>query len=380
MPFLRWLRGRFSLQHAAPRPERSQGRSIDARRDSHAAVNELSRLLTEKQHDNACNNGAADISLALGNLFRAQGDIDRAVALREAVLADAANDPAAASLRARTYFELGCDYLRAGFIDRAHNAFREAAGLGFSAESIHMQLAKMYADSGDFAAAAAEYGRLHMPFAKAAFLVRQASETAALGKDDAAMRLLREALAVYPGSPEAWAALACMSLLAGDATRTIALLADGLKKCTESCKLILLEKLYSFATGPAAPDIPPAALAETALGIGRLLQNDSSVTMLYYAGLLHHLTGKLDEAEQNFSKALVLDHGFWAARLALLGICAKRESLAPLLEQQVAFFTEQGAKSKRFICRPCGMRRETIFSECPRCRAWHSALFRTRLT
>ncbi|MDL2216392.1 tetratricopeptide repeat protein [Desulfovibrio sp. OttesenSCG-928-M14] len=380
MSFLRWLADRFSAPAAEEAQALRQTRPAVFGRDSHAAVNELSRLLTERQGESLCANGAADISLALGNLFRAQGDIERAVTLREAVLADTEKTSEHRHLRGRTFFELGCDYRKAGFIDRAQNAFREAGKLGFSSRDISMQLAKMYADSGDFAAAAAEYARLDMPFAEAAFLVRLASETAASGKDDAALRFIRQALSVYPGSPEAWGALASMSLLAGDGKQTVAHIAGGLKKAAESGKLILLENFHAFATGAAAPDIAPEALEQTAHGVLKLLGGDDSIIMCYYTGLLLQLTGNLAEAEQCYAKTLVLDPDFWAARLALLGIYARREDLPPLLGQQVFFFTVQGARSKRFLCRPCGMRRETIFSECPRCRTWHSASFRMRLT
>ena len=62
-----------------------------------------------------------------------------------------------------------------------------------------------------------------------------------------------------------------------------------------------------------------------------------------------------------------------------LALIADRDPLPPLLGQQIAFFTQKAAESKRFFCRPCGMRRNSIFSFCPRCRAWHSVSFRLYL-
>lgn len=377
MSFLRRLHSLFAFTRSGRGAPRSPAGLAHGGRDSRAAASELSRLLADRHGQSLPAEGASDISLALGNLFRAQGDIERAVALREAVLAHPKD--ASPELRARTFFELGRDYRKAGFIDRAHDAFREAAGLGFPSAETGLQLAKMYADSGDFAAAAAEYARLDMPFAEAACLVRLASESASRGNDGAALRLIRQALTVYPGAPEAWSAMACMSLAAADAQAAVEQLAEGLSKGSESGRLILLEEVYAFATGRAGPEIPASALESMARGLAALPGASESVITCYYSGLFLQLTGKLEEAEQCHAKALVLDPDFWGSRLALLDLCARREKLPPLLKGQVDFFTALGAVSKRFICSPCGMRREIIFSECPRCRAWHSALFRLRL-
>lgn len=379
MSFLRRLLSFLEPAPGCP-PERAPfERHGDHGRDSLAAVNELSRLLAAKNGNDPLHGELdSDISLALGNLFRAQGDIDRAVSLREAVLADKS---AGRDLRARTFFELARDYRKAGFLDRAQDAFKEARSGGFEQRSITLELARMFADSGDFAAAAAEYSRLDMPHAEAYCQVRLASELAGEGRDDAAKRHIRQALSIFPGSPEAHLALASMCLLAGDASKTVGHLRSGLEKANASGSLILLEGLYSFARGQAAPHLAGETLTQVASGLSAILNAAGPNAMLcYYAGLFLQLSGSWDEAEQWFSKALVIDPDFWAARLGMLSLISRREDLPPLLGQQVAFFTEQGVRSKRFLCNPCGLRRESVFSQCPRCLAWHSAAFRMRLT
>ncbi|MDR0339799.1 MAG: tetratricopeptide repeat protein [Desulfovibrio sp.] len=383
MSFFRWLAGFFASGEPEA-PPRHYARFQEEGRESLAAVNELSRLFTDNGAPTQAFVGhdAAEIPLALGNLYRAQGDIDRAVALREAVLSrqndnQGQND----GVSARTYFELGRDYRTAGFLDRAVDAFREARKLGFSEQAIRLELARLYADSGEFSAAASEYTKIDMPYAAAHFLVRQAEEIGAEGKDEAALRLLRQAINVYPGSPEVRRSLACMSLMAGSASESIVHLRAGLAKGDDSARLILLEGLYAFIRGGAAPDIDMEALDAVAASLGEIIgELGQSLTLCYYAGLFLHRVGRKDEAEQWFTKCLILDPDFWAARLALLALCAEREPLPPLLAQQIAFFTEQGLKAKRFLCPPCGLRRDTIFSRCPRCQDWHSVTFRPRLT
>ena len=378
--FFEWLHNalaRIGLKNVRHIP--LAGADADASRDAFAATRELSRLLVD---ENAAPSvpftpDTADVSISLGNLFRAQGDLDRAVKLREALLTRVGSNPA---IKARIFFELGCDYRKAGLLDRALAAYKEARKLGFSGLAVSEELVHLFADSGDFTSAAVESAAIGNPQAEAYFLVKQAEEQAAAGSDDAAARLIRRAIDVCPGAPEAWLALACMNLAAGDAAKASEHFVRGLAKTQSPGRLILLEGLYAFINGPAAPAISATALHDMLRTVaGSFSGREADLMACYYGGLFMQQIGKAEEAEQWFTKALVLEPDFWAARLALLALIAGRESLPPLLAQQIAFFTRKAAESKRFFCRPCGMRRNSVFSFCPRCRAWHSVAFRLYL-
>lgn len=60
--------------------------------------------------------------LALGNLFRRQGEIDRALRIHQNLVA---RPNLSAAQRNQARYELAQDYLRAGVLDRAENLFRE---------------------------------------------------------------------------------------------------------------------------------------------------------------------------------------------------------------------------------------------------------------
>lgn len=64
----------------------------------------------------------AEIHLALGNLFRRRGEVDRALHIHNSLI----NRPTlTATQRRRAMLELGEDYLRAGLFDRAEELFRQ---------------------------------------------------------------------------------------------------------------------------------------------------------------------------------------------------------------------------------------------------------------
>ena len=60
--------------------------------------------------------------LALGNLFRRRGEVDRAIRIHQNLIARPNLDPAQ---RAQALLELGLDYMRSGLLDRAEGLFKQ---------------------------------------------------------------------------------------------------------------------------------------------------------------------------------------------------------------------------------------------------------------
>lgn len=316
-----------------------------------------------------------EAAVLLGNLCRARGDIGKAAALREKVLSRKDVPP---PVKAEAAFELGRDYREAGLLDRALDAYRDASRFGFSPEKISEEKIAVYADSGDFPAAAREAASLGMPHIEAFYLVRRAEEVS--GNDDgAAGRLLQQAFSVSPSCPEAWRASACMHLASGNVAKACAA-AEQTAGMSASGRLIFLEGVYSFTKAHGTPAGSAPASAEFCRCLARIagkLADDA--VQCCYTGFFCRAAGLREDAEQWFLKAVVLDSGFWTPRLALLSLAAEKEELSPALAAQIAFFTKEGAQARRFLCPSCGLRTDTVFSQCPRCGVWHSVAFRVRL-
>ena len=394
MAFFTWLHKFLTPQRpdASPPSGREQpvSSAVDTRTEDIVAVCDLARRIAlgpNGQTDDAFDRGDAsalpvsdekpDITVTVGAIFRDRGDFEQAVRLREELLSRPGTP---AKLRARTLFELGRDYKQAGLLDRSLLAYADAKKAGHPERAVNEDLCRLYADSGDFASAAELARALGNVAAQACYMVRQAGEAATSGRDGAAEPLIRKALSLFPGSPEARLALCRMFLLGGSAAKALTEAKAGLGGMTKAGRLIFLEGLYSFTEGASAPDLKAESLRVLFFGLcDALAALKPDVTACYYAGLFLQAIHDNAQAEQWFTKALVLDPDFWAARLALLSLSTAWENLPPLLAGQVAFFTEAASRSKRFVCPPCGLRRDTIFSQCPRCLTWHSAAFRLRL-
>jgi lipopolysaccharide biosynthesis regulator YciM len=89
--------------------------------------------------------------IALGNLFRKRGEVEKAIEVHERLLnAPNLND----EQRSSAYFELGMDYMRAGLLDRAESIFKTLAAKNpnYRKPALH-QLLQIYQQEKDWQSA-----------------------------------------------------------------------------------------------------------------------------------------------------------------------------------------------------------------------------------
>lgn len=342
-----------------------------AHRDTLSVINDLSRMVRNDPE-------AVDIYLALGNLFRAQGDIERAVLIREGLIARHELNP---QYKARSYFELGQDYHRAGVIDRALSAFREAARLGYSQEAVTAELAGVFAAAGEFEKAAEEYGRLKHPLAQAHYLVRSAEEFAVSGQDGKSEKLIKKALRIYPGSVEAWSAIVCMAALSRNWRKTAAGLERAFAGITPKLRFLVLDALLEVRQKQplsAEEEMEFAReMAETATTV--LEKQEPHILLHYYGALLLKRARDFENVAVWLDKALVVQPEFWAARLEALALSVEQNEMPPVVSLQVGFLARELRHLKRFVCSVCGFHENQVFYRCRRCGSWHSLSFRLTL-
>ncbi|MBK1643537.1 lipopolysaccharide assembly protein LapB [Thiocapsa imhoffii] len=93
------------------------------------------------------NDDTVETHLALGNLFRRRGEVDRAIRIHQNLIA---HQRLGAEQRGDALFELGQDYLRAGLLDRAEALFEELVGLGFHRQRALESLRDIYEQERDW--------------------------------------------------------------------------------------------------------------------------------------------------------------------------------------------------------------------------------------
>jgi len=360
-------------RHVPPETDAARGPEPLTHQDTRAAIEELSQAVRN-------NPESVEIYLALGNLYRSQGEIERAIHIRHSLTDRPGLAP---ELRARSFFELGRDFRRGGMLDKSREAFSQAAGLMGNTEEVQLELARLAADSGEFELAAEHYGRVDRSMAQAHYLARQASEHFHHNDPVMGERLVQQALKIFPASPEAWLASIVQSALTANIPALVKTLTAACETIPAEQRFLLLEGLLEALSSARlegdTPGLPlsPATITElvrACVDVLKMLPPDALVC--YYCAKLCLFEAEQDNARHWLEKSLVLNADFWLARLELVSLVLANQELTPFLRDQLTYFVSHARKSKRFVCRTCGFRWDKTFFICPRCRSWHSILFR----
>ncbi len=346
--------------------------------DTRAAIEELSQVVKNDPE-------AVEIYLALGSLYRSQGEIERAIQIRNSLIVRPGLDR---EFKARALFELGRDFRRGGFLDRAEKAFQEARSFGQDPTAIHHEMARLAAERGDFERAAESYGQLDLPLPQAHFLVRLALDSFEEGNDSQAHRALRHAIRAYPGAVEAWLEQLNRAYISGNTKKLSDILGDALSQVAPELRFVLLEGLIQTQKKAEREKESPLndeskwakacsdeAIAQAVIPV--IERQDPDVLLLYYGAAFMLRVKDNDNAKAWLEKALVLRPSFWLARLELFDLSKTDQTLTPFFTEQLTFFMERARQVRRFYCGRCGLKRDQIFFNCPRCRSWHSIAFRT---
>jgi lipopolysaccharide biosynthesis regulator YciM len=137
--------------------------------------------------------------LALGNLFRRRGEVDRAIRLHQNIIA---REQLSADERGEALLELGQDYMRAGLLDRAEGLFRELAEEGQFRDRALRRLTEIYQQEKDWDKAVEAARELEAATGKprgaiiSHYYCEQAEENTRQGNMEGALRCIHRALDV----------------------------------------------------------------------------------------------------------------------------------------------------------------------------------------
>ncbi len=307
-----------------------------------------------------------ELHFALGNLFRRRGETERAIRVHQN-LAD--RPDLDARQREHAVFELGQDFLRAGLLDRAEDAFNRLAGSSYADAALRhrLSIAQMVKDwplaidlaarlPGDATGSVqAEIAQFHCEIAAQALAGNGSDRFERAARElDAAQRsapahprpaLLRGELAMAEGDPgaaiRAWAPLfeshpAHVSLIARpwlSAHESMGTWREGLER---------LEQAHRRDPGVDTF----AAIAEARA------RHENRADATRWAD------AQLGERPS----LLGLD--------VVLGLRQNTEPSDPTLELMRRVITPQARRLSRFVCTHCGFKARQFYWQCPGCSRW----------
>lgn len=306
--------------------------------------------------------------LALGNLFRRRGEVDRAIRIHQNLIARPSLD---ADQRTHALLELGEDYMRAGLFDRAENLFSELIQIGAHKPSALRHLLAIYQQEKDWDKAIETAERLErasrdsMGSVIAQYYCELAEEARARSDTEDARRQLSQALARDRRCVRANIILGRMAREAGDHEAAIRAYRQVPDQDIEYIPEILEPLLASYA----ALDRHDEARAY----LEELMQRYDGISpVLALAGMLLEREG--EQAAVSFITRHLRQRPSVRGLDYLIGLnLARSEGPARDTLMILHDLTRKLLDGKAiYRCSHCGFGTRTTHWQCPSCKQWNT--------
>jgi lipopolysaccharide biosynthesis regulator YciM len=306
--------------------------------------------------------------LALGNLFRKRGEVDRAIRLHQNLIA---RPQLSEKERNIALYQLGLDYNAVGMYDRSEKLFLELLDDPVHKDESLVQLLNIHQLTRDWDDAAKVAEQLQSSIGVeqskpiAHFYCELANQKSQEGDTKAALANLKKALNINPDSVRA-------SLLQGD----ILLKQKSYKQAIKSYQRILQQDIAFLPE--ALPKIAEAyEQSKDRNGYKQFL--DKSLEKGAGVSVLVELS-KIVQQDKDDRAAAQLIGEFLQERPSLKGLRRlislhiehAQDSAKPSLQLLDDIVAKLIAKKPRYACHNCGFETKSIYWQCPSCKEWSS--------
>jgi lipopolysaccharide biosynthesis regulator YciM len=309
-----------------------------------------------------------ETNLALGNLFRRRGEVERAIRIHQNLIARPA---LTREQRAQALLELGQDYMRAGLFDRAENLFRELKETKLHVRPALKHLLVIYEKERDWQSCLETADQLEsltgekLALQKSHYHCELALEAEAQGRGSDAAARLKKAIAAYRDCVRASHLQARLAADQGDYRAAVRILRE---------------------TAERDADYLPEVLPEIVSGYRQIGDTDGLRAFLDDS-VAAHPGGPAVIAMADLLKE---QEGEQAAADFLAAQLSRAPSLGLLLSSIDLNTRLQESQSERFLetlrpyihrlveerpvyqCGHCGFEAKTLHWQCPSCRSWSS--------
>lgn len=305
-----------------------------------------------------------EIQMALGNLYRRRGDVERAIEIHTRIRnhQDLAQDK-----KARANLELGLDFMRAGLFDRAETLFETLGGSTPYDLEAQQQLLLLYQQQNDWHRALGcilRWRQLRKPRhgeTAAFFLCELAEEAMALHRLKDARDLLQEALLDDPGCVRATMARGRLEYMNGEYRQAFETL-RGIEQQNPSFLAVVLPLIGHCADRLHFDEEYVGWLEDIhqryRIMAAAIARADRLVRLRGMEAALNYLLPILEESPD----PQALNHA--------LGYLAQETHSSSRLSRLQTLLSHTLSGQEQFRCEHCGFESVALYWRCPSCRYW----------
>lgn len=312
------------------------------------------------------NKETIEIHIALGNLFRSKGEVDRAIKIHQNLLA---RPNLTRKQRHMAIAELAADYLKAGLLDRAEKLYREMIEIKSDAREAYRRLLDLYVAEKSWHEAvecAEALYKMNEPEANIMYsqcLCEIASNAIGSGNNRLARKSLDRALAVDTDCVRAGLLLIKLNLNGGNQAAAKKIFRRLTRQNPEFMPLFI----------EPAGQIFPGSDRQVYREFLESEYRKHPSTRLAMALLEHYARDdEIEKARQFLSDILHKSPSFEAFEFALRFLKSNPEQLSETWETLSNFLKSLQSKKTEFVCSRCGYESHAIQWLCPSCQNWAS--------
>lgn len=305
-------------------------------------------------------------NLALGNLFRKRGEVDRAISLHEALANNPKLDVAENEI---SRVELARDFISAGLLDRAERILLDLVDIPRQHAAAAALLVKVYEQERDYHKAI-EIALTYRSVLGSSSLSQLshyycqcAVQDVMAGNRETAYASYQHALDVYPNSVRARLEYADL-LIKDKKLKEAYIKVKEVSEIDPNSGLLCLDLIRKCFPNKADPDLR-FALEDL------VRRTHSAEAMVDLVQSVELISGKEDAEVQLL--AFIKEKPSLKLFSALIGLRSRDNDDAKandVVVQLKSLIDAQTASNPRFSCSRCGFKSRMMFWQCPSCRRW----------
>jgi lipopolysaccharide biosynthesis regulator YciM len=312
------------------------------------------------------NSETVETYLALGNLFRSKGDVDRAIRVHQGIIY---RPRIGDNIMLQALYELGLDYKKAGLLDRAIGTFSEVIEKDPNMLQAYIQLEALYEEAKDWEAALqvqekiAKLRKSEDRNVLAHLMTEHGKSQQEQGQAKEAKRSYHKAISIDPTCVDAYLHFGDLYAEEGDDGKAVAMwkkVMDVAPSMTFLAYDRLEHAFFRMGKVKALEELLRESAADKGAGL---------VTRLFLA---KHLMkkGELDEAAETLSGIL----GQWPdsrpARQEYIKVLVAQDKKEEALTEYEKMMQSLSIVDHYYQCKMCGYRSPQMLWKCPQCQRW----------
>ncbi len=321
------------------------------------AIEEFTRAVT-------LNSDTVETYVVLGNLFRQKGEIERAVRIRQSIIARRNLEP---EVKLQALYDLGLDYRKGGLYNRALDAFQEVLNMDPGHVEARRRQVALYEETRDWESAFNALKRLDKLTGNdsrrvlAHYKTEQGKELMAAGRLDRAEDCLHQAINVDKGCLDAYLHLGDLELARGRVRRALGLWRKAVR--LEPVHVHLVVKRVAAAEDTLGPKA-------TKSFFGEIDPQGAEVSTLLALASYYQGHQEQDRALELLSLAVERDPSQLEAHRLRGRILLERGDGVQIEQAYSELLDQINGDWASYQCSQCGFTSHQLTWKCPRCHQW----------